>query len=517
MDTSPETFSTQPVQQKRVGTANSTTPRGVDSKLKPMPYAIDTQKTKKKSLKPISKSKEIKNQKEKVLDREIENQVTYILNEAGDYMEQNDSPYQENDEDLNEDDEDEDLQKGESTSKQIEQLNQQLKEQEELHMPPDLRAKHLEEEVFKFKIPGIPLVEAKIEHLALLKLAHGPVHVEVIKSLIDLAQTYILTNACESSIPHLEKSMKLCYALLQKNPDEYSNICESLTVQILQTLALCHIKLNQLDKAESLLLKARKLNDDIQETEDDQSYFSIHLLLGQLYAASGNIDAAESSFSTSWEIKEQLGPDHPLLVTVYSELGRIYQDNNKLEQAADMFERAKEVTIINRGQNDMDVAHFSYLLCDLYSEIGDLEKALEAGRTAFDIVQKYAFTHDKLFTKAFTSWKLHVQIAYSCTLIHNQKYTDAAPLLHEIIEIDDSLYGDSYLSSSQKAFCLKMLGSVWAVLGAWHESHNCFYRSATLYAKVKGVNNEETKRLIHRLARIRLEISKQEDEGHLLS
>uniref|UniRef100_A0A7S1PI17 MalT-like TPR region domain-containing protein n=1 Tax=Percolomonas cosmopolitus TaxID=63605 RepID=A0A7S1PI17_9EUKA len=532
----------------------------------PTPYASQTQKIKNKSLKsfqkqqkmPLSKQMERKQRKEKQIARVVNNEVLFVLHKddknptnaeehryihssqnRGNIVPTDDDlayeysqgysleeemygvsmqhQQQMTEEDLSPNSPSNQMQPDQyttedeqSTTRRIQILNEQLREQEELHMPPDLRAKQLENEQFKIKIPGLDLIENRVERLALIKLAHGPVHVEVVRSLLDLAQTYILTDACDSAIPHLEKALKLCYTLLQKDPDVYAKECESLTTLSMLTLAVAHIKMGQIERAETLVLKSQRLNDDIHEDEDDQSNFAIQMILGQIYASMDKIEAAESSFTAAWEIKEQLDPDHPLLGMVYTELGRLYRDVGRLKQSVEMFERARQIAETNRGSHDIDVAHLCYILCDLYSEMGDFEQALQVGQNAFDIVQKYAISHDRLYTKAFVVWKLHIQVAHACTLIHNQQYKEAAPLLHEVIEMDESQDPGSFLSNLQKAFCLKMLGSVWAVLGAWHESHNCFLKSAHLYGKCKGLNHKETQRLVHRLARIRLEMEQQE-------
>jgi tetratricopeptide (TPR) repeat protein len=213
-------------------------------------------------------------------------------------------------------------------------------------------------------------IQRKMESLALLKLQHGPVHMDVIKATIDLSHTYIRNNAIKPSLIHINNALQLNLRLFnninqteeqissEANKDintifaldEEKDQCDSLNNIILLSIALIHLKSHNFELCKDLINKVKQVKDAFYEarkellrssseqntsndneddyssidTQQEEELFPILMLQGRVLTEMGRFDEAEQLFQKAWMNKESKKRDHILLLPVYLSLGYLY-------------------------------------------------------------------------------------------------------------------------------------------------------------------------------------------------
>lgn len=134
---------------------------------------------------------------------------------------------------------------------------------------------------------GDALAQLKVEKAALTKLEFGPVHLEMVKSILDLSQSYITTNSCHIAMYHSEKALKLNHIILTRaqrmeKPEDDRVIkyeCEKMTSLILSTMAVICFKMSQYSKCEHILKRNIALSQQLldQRLEEISNYRSQRL------------------------------------------------------------------------------------------------------------------------------------------------------------------------------------------------------------------------------------------------
>ncbi|KAN0075668.1 HET domain containing protein [Elaphomyces granulatus] len=108
---------------------------------------------------------------------------------------------------------------------------------------------------------------------------------------------------------------------------------------------------------------------------DDGMEWALHEL-GDLYADQGKLDEAEKMYQRALQGTEKaLGPDHILTLSTVNNLGLLYADQGKLDEAEKMYQRALQGTEKALGPDHISTLNTVNNLGLLYADQGKLDEA----------------------------------------------------------------------------------------------------------------------------------------------
>jgi tetratricopeptide (TPR) repeat protein len=253
-------------------------------------------------------------------------------------------------------------------------------------------------------------------------------------------------------------------------PDDYENYLR---------MALIYRELNQLDKAEENLLKARQYNPGNLEVLDNEA---------MIYEAQGRYEDAIRVLSDAVTgVKSQsavLPTRRHDLAVLYQQLGMLYRDVQNFQAAIYTFQELGHL-----GEEEDHRARL--LLMDTYRLARDLPKALQAGREA---LAKYPDDNA-------------IRASQALLLGENQQTDEAVKLLENDLKgtpADREAYlnlsqvyerGRRYSDAEQAARKAESLSSeprdnevAWLMLGAVYERQKQFEKAEDQFKKVLDVN-----------------------------
>jgi tetratricopeptide (TPR) repeat protein len=335
-------------------------------------------------------------------------------------------------------------------------------------------------------------IELQTKRLALLKISKGHVHVSVVRALLELSHLYIQSDALQSALLHVEKSLKTNYAIAEQldqyeqqfddhfesdSEEEREAIrlmkahCDQMSNKILITVAIIHLKQGNLEMSQVLLKKVQKIMHLLLDMKEqfgeniisDQDEFPVLFGLALNYNALGSqyYEDTERTLIACWELKEQLGSAHPMLLPVYYRLAKLYTLNTSvststdqppamkdLPRAIEMYERALKILVplLEKQREDtvlppvLDEAHLRYVIADLYSKQNDYEKAVEHLERATQVIDQYRrhyVMEGKPLYFEFLVWVTQVTLAYAFSLVKCERYKKATTLLQVVVRDND--------------------------------------------------------------------------------
>jgi tetratricopeptide (TPR) repeat protein len=332
-------------------------------------------------------------------------------------------------------------------------------------------------------------IELQMERLALLKLTKGHVHVAVVRALLELSHIYIQSDALESALLHVEKSLKINYAIAEQleqyekhfveqiidvemEEQERESLrqmkvhCDQMSNQILVTVGIIHYKLGNIEMSQVIFRKVQSVVQDILElkseygdiTVSEQDEFPVLLGLALNCSTLGTqfYTNTERWLINCWELKEQQeGAKNINLIPVYYRLGKLYSSGasgqvvsiRDIPKAIEMYNHALSILIpaLEKRNEEMlppvlDEAHLRFILADLHADQGEFDQALphlERAYDTIDVYRKYRISEGRLLCYNFMVWVTQVALAFAFTLIKCGDLTHAVPLLQSVIREND--------------------------------------------------------------------------------
>jgi tetratricopeptide (TPR) repeat protein len=340
-------------------------------------------------------------------------------------------------------------------------------------------------------------IELRTEYLALLKLEHGSIHIEIVKALIDLSHTYIRNNSLPSALAHIERALRmnvnlseilkqqeermLLYDMPASNSrlsnrsnssedsvvfnlDDVKQECDSLSHSILLTIAICHLKMGNFRTSETLTFKVKQVYDDIvhnHSKEHQLDEYSIMLLICMIYIETNRYKEAEQILQEQWENTESLKGDHVLLVPVYLLLAKLYMNHARemhtpqelIYKAIHCYEQALPLVIQHNHGYGMDRIIILFQLVTCYNLLHKYDHSVtyikQVEKLASDIARdqlvSFGIHHNtnKHHLLHFLKWTCHVKMTLAFVYVKCNQYTEACRTLINVV-----LFNEQALNSN---------------------------------------------------------------------
>jgi tetratricopeptide (TPR) repeat protein len=139
------------------------------------------------------------------------------------------------------------------------------------------------------------------------------------------------------------------------------------------------------------------ISKELLARHDNETTLRAIALLGALYADQNKLDKAEEMYQRALEGREKaLGPDHTSTLRTVNNLGLLYVDQGKLDAAEEMYQRALEGYEKALGPDHTSTLDTVNNLGILYVDQGKLDEAEEMYQRALEGYEKrLGFEHER--------------------------------------------------------------------------------------------------------------------------
>jgi signal transduction histidine kinase len=210
----------------------------------------------------------------------------------------------------------------------------------------------------------------------------------VVSSLVDIAETYLLSKNYQLALVNIEKAYNLAIELKESN--RISNVLNSYG-KVLNAQGAFNIA----------LLKHQEALKNYTAISDNQHIAETLIFIADCYAEMKNYDLAEKNFLKCLEYKQYLEfYEHP---NFYLKLGKLYQKKNKNEKAIECLEISTGLASKKDFKDLLQKADLA--LAESYNIKGDYKKA-------YQILQKANALGDSLFNEIKTKKLAEAQFKF---------------------------------------------------------------------------------------------------------
>jgi signal transduction histidine kinase len=210
----------------------------------------------------------------------------------------------------------------------------------------------------------------------------------VVSSLVDIAETYLLSKNYQLALVNIEKAYKLAIDLKESN--RVSNVLNAYG-KVLNTQGAYN---NALLKHQEALKNYAAISDNLHIAET-------LILIADCYAEMKNYDLAEKNLLKCLEYKQYL--EFYELPNFYLKLGKLYQKKNKNEKAIECLEITSDLAAKKDFKDLLQKADLA--LAESYNIKGDYKKA-------FQVLQKANALGDSLFNEIKTKKLAEAQFKF---------------------------------------------------------------------------------------------------------
>ncbi len=323
-----------------------------------------------------------------------------------------------------------------------------------------------------------PLAE---QALAIREKALGPEHLEVAKSLHNLANIHLFQGEYAAAEPLYRRAAAIRTKFLGA---EHLEVTKSLN-----NLAALYIRQSRYVEAEPLFTRVLAVQEKILGPE--------HALVGMtldnlavVYSSQGHYTTAERLHRRALRTLEKaLGPEHPSVARTLDNLAIVYSDLGDYAAAEPLYRRALQVSEKALGSEHPDVATTLNNLAVLHTERGDFMGAEPLHRRALQISEKLLGPE-------------HPDVALS---LHNlagvyedrREFTAAEPLYRRALAIREKVLGPEH---SDVAAPLSGLGVLYWLQGDYDRAEPLYRRALAIREKALGPEHPDVASGLVRLA-----------------
>ncbi len=201
--------------------------------------------------------------------------------------------------------------------------------------------------------------------------------------------------------------------------------------------------------------------------------------LAELYRAAGNYTEAEPLLQRSLEIKEKnQGPEHPDLAYSFNSLAMLYKARGNYSQAETIYQRALAIWEKSLGRDHPNVAV-------TLDNIASLYYSQERYAEAEPLLQRAL----SIFEEALGPEHLNVAINLTTTaaVYESQgKYREAEALYARVLEIHEKAHGEEH---PQVAIALDNLAGIYYTQGKYERAEPIYQRALPLFEKLLGAEH----------------------------
>ena len=279
---------------------------------------------------------------------------------------------------------------------------------------------------------ALPLLE---ETLKLRKAKLGPEHPDTLISMNSLALTYQAAGKLDLALPLYEETLKLSRAKL--GPEH------PLTLAGTNNLAAAYKAAGKLDLAvrlfeETLKLRKAKLGPEHPDTLQSMNNLALaHQAVGKLNLA---LLLLQETLKVS---KAKLGPEHPDTLTIMNNLALAYQAAGKLDLALPLLEETLKLRKAKLGPEHPDTLSSMNSLTSAYDEVKQFDKAEVLHRERLPLLKQKLGGDSPAYAGALAALGLN--------LLHQEKWTEAEPLLRECVAIREKQQPDAWTTFNTKS------------------------------------------------------------------
>jgi signal transduction histidine kinase len=225
--------------------------------------------------------------------------------------------------------------------------------------------------------------QAVVYHLKSAELAEkGGKIPEVVSSLEDISDTYLMSQNYQLALYNIEKA----YKLVLKAPDSSKTKRLSRISNVLNAFGKI---LNAQGDYKGALQKHQEALTNYTEINDNRHIAETLIFIADCYAQMKQYDLAETTFLKCFEYKQYLEfYEHP---NFYLKLGKLYQKKNQNEKAIVCLENSVELASKKDFKNLLHQANLA--LSESYNIKGEYQKA-------YQVLQKANAFGDSLFNEA---------------------------------------------------------------------------------------------------------------------
>lgn len=210
--------------------------------------------------------------------------------------------------------------------------------------------------------------------------AIGPAHSETAALLSRLGSLYVSMSKWKEAQTHLERALEIQQKQLKADHPQLP-----LTIGL---LAEVYMKLDRPSEIELKFLQYdRKAESDVGQ--EHPLVGEIKYNLGAFYRIRSRFPESRESFEKSLDIwHKKLRPDHPRLLSAYSELSSVCRMLGLNEQAESLLRRTIKVRTKVLGEDHFKVGECWKEIGIFYKHIGKLKESLQALQKSLDIMSK---------------------------------------------------------------------------------------------------------------------------------
>jgi eukaryotic-like serine/threonine-protein kinase len=279
---------------------------------------------------------------------------------------------------------------------------------------------------------GAPLLE---ETLKLRKAKLGPEHLDTLISMSNLALAYRIAGKLDLALPLHEETLKLMKAKL--GPEH------PLTLTGMNNLAQGYRAAGKLDLALPLYEETLKLKKAKLGPEHPGTLISLNNLAAAYHAA-GKLDLALPLFEEALRLKKaKLGPEHPSTLLSLDNLAMAYGAVGQLDLALPLLEEALKLKKAKLGPEHPDTLISLRILADAYDDVKKFDKAELLYREGLQLTKQKWGGDSPTYAVYLAS--------FGKNLLHQEKCTDAEPLLRECLAIREKTQPDVWLTFNAKS------------------------------------------------------------------
>jgi tetratricopeptide (TPR) repeat protein len=218
--------------------------------------------------------------------------------------------------------------------------------------------------------------------LNIFEKARGPDHIDVAKSLNNLALQYSAQGRYAAAGPLFKRALEIMEKTLGRHHPDVG--------VLLTSLAALYIEQDSYGEAEPLFERALAIDEQALGPDHPDIATDLHNL-AELNRLQGRHATALPLYERALAIsRKSLGPDHPNLAASLDGLGRLYAATGRPEEAEAFYGRALEILEKTFGADHPNGAATLAGLADLHSKQRNFNKALDFSRRATGIYQNRA-------------------------------------------------------------------------------------------------------------------------------
>jgi CHAT domain-containing protein len=273
----------------------------------------------------------------------------------------------------------------------------------------------------------------------------------------------------------------------------------------LNNLAILYWFRGNYAEAEPLHKRALAIREKVLGPEHPEVAKSLNNL-ATLYSERGNYAEAEPLYRRALAIREKaLGSEHPDLAKSVNNLANLYADRGEYTEAELLYRRALAIWEKSLGSEHPDVAKSLNNLATLHSERGNYAEAEPLYKRALAIREKtLGSEHPDLAISLHNLADLYRQ---------RGEYAEAEPLYRRTLAIKEKTLGPQH---PYLAVSLHNLATLYSERGDYAEAESLNRRALTIQEKALGPQHPDVAGLLYDLALLRLKQNRPDDALQIL-